>query len=145
MKLSRVDREALTRAIEICRTPRKDDPGRPEQIDHFLATRPWFNVATFAAQCCQRDALRPKLWQPTPCRIADVEATLARGNDGINGAYAAAKLLKRMLAAGLSRYEPEPLKALAEAAQARRQRAKQTGADTIPDQPLPAARTAVEV
>ena len=43
-------------------------------------------------------------------------------NGGVGGGnYAAAKLLKRMLACGLSRFEPEPLRALAEA---RRQRAE---------------------
>jgi hypothetical protein len=54
-----------------------------------------------------------------PLDIADPEVTIAKGDDGINGGFAAAKLLRRMLRHGISRYEPEPLKALAAAKRAK--------------------------
>jgi len=109
-KLSQVDREALERAVEMKRT--KASLAERKQIAHMLAEQPWLEVAKFAAYCCQCDSIRPKLWQPVPCWIDDVEATLAAGDDKIYGYFRATKLLKRMLAAGLSRYEPNPLAAL---------------------------------
>ena len=111
--LSPVDCEALERAIQLTRN--SGESGRREQIDHFLATRRWFDVALFCVYSCQFDAISPRLWQPVPSDIDDIEATLAARDDGTRGRFAAAKLLKKMLAAGLSRYEPDPLKALAEA------------------------------
>jgi len=58
--------------------------------------------------------LRP--WQSPPCWIdpADVEDIIAAGpgEDDTHGRYDAARLLKRMLAAGLSRFEPDPAGAL---------------------------------
>ena len=115
-RLSRIDREALERAIEIVRN-RKNDPGRREQVDHLMKHEGWFTAADFCCYCCQSELIRPRLWQPIPADIdpADIETILARGDDGLGGEYAAARVLKRMLRAGLSRYEPEPLKALAEA------------------------------
>ena len=117
-KLSPVDQDALERAIELVRNrPEREGPGRRAQIDHFLKTRPWFEVADFCSHSAQMDDIRPKLWQPVPNHIdpADVEGILAKGDDGLRGNYRAALLLKRMLAAGLSRYEPTPIKALVEA------------------------------
>jgi hypothetical protein len=117
-KLSRIDREALTRALEIVRNrPEKEDPGRREQVDHLMKHEGWFTAADFCCYCCQSEVIRPRLWQPIPADIdpADIETILARGDDGLGGEYAAARVLRRMLRAGLSRYEPEPLKALAEA------------------------------
>jgi hypothetical protein len=43
--------------------------------------------------------------------VADINA----GDDGVLGRYQAAKLLRRMLDAGLSRYEPDPERALKQA------------------------------
>jgi hypothetical protein len=117
-KLSRIDREALTHALEIVRNrPEKEDPGRRAQVDRLLQEQGWFTAADFCCYCCQSELIRPRLWQPIPADIdpADLETILARGDDGLGGEYAAARVLKRMLRAGLSRYEPEPLKALAEA------------------------------
>jgi hypothetical protein len=70
-----------------------------------------------------RELIRPRLWQPTPADIdpADIEAIISKGDDGRNGRFQAARLLRKMLKAGLSRFEPMPIEALA-AAKARRQR-----------------------
>jgi hypothetical protein len=115
--LSPLDRDALTRAIEIVRS--RGAPAARQQIENFLQEQPWPEVAKFAAYGCQRRALRLKLWQPVPYYINDIEATLEAGDDGIRGQYQAARLLQRMLDAGLSRYEPDPVAAL-EAAASRR-------------------------
>jgi len=117
-KLSHIDREALTRALEIVRNrPEKEDPGHRAQVDRLLQEQGWFTAADFCCYCCQSELIRPRLWQPIPADInpAGIEAIIARGDDAPNGNFAAAKLLKRMLRAGLSRYEPDPVRALAEA------------------------------
>jgi hypothetical protein len=61
-------------------------------------------------------SLRLKPWQPVPCWIHDIETTLAAGDDGIMGRYAAALLLKKMLALGISRFHPYPIAAIERAA-----------------------------
>src|SRR5262249_28626865 len=82
------------------------------QIAQKLRDEPWIDAATFTAYSTQIDALHLQPWQSPPCEVQDVAATLARGDDGVSGDYQAALLLQRMLKAGLSRYEPDPLHAL---------------------------------
>jgi hypothetical protein len=108
-RLSRIDRDALERAIAMARAK---GPVDREQIDDKLKTEPWLDVGEFAAYSCQMDCLHLKPWQPTPSWVGDIKADLAAGDDGVGGQYAAALLLKKMLAAGLSRYEPDPVAAL---------------------------------
>jgi hypothetical protein len=104
-----IDREALERAIAMTRAN-----GGPDavQIENMLRRDPWEQVARFAAYCRQCDSLRLMPHQSPPCWIDDMEATLAAGDDGILGKYAAAVLLKRMLDANISIYEPDPIAAL---------------------------------
>jgi hypothetical protein len=105
------------------------DPGRSRQIDAKLRDEPWQQVAEFCACHCQRQSLQLKPWQPPPCLLEDFEADIAAGDDGIMGRYAAAQLLKKMLEAGISFYEPNPLAALKKA---------KAPAKPTPDQPPPA-------
>jgi hypothetical protein len=115
-RLSPVDREALERALKIILgRPEREDRGRREQVERMLEEDGWFRAADFCVYCCQMELVRPRLWQPIPSDITDIEGTLAKGDDGLGGSYRAALLLKRMLAAGLSRYEPDPIRALAAA------------------------------
>jgi hypothetical protein len=111
--LSPVDRAALERAIETCRTQK--GPAARDQIERKLANEPWFTAARFAAYSCQMDSLRLRPWQEPPCWIDDPEADIAAGDDGVIGQFQAAKLLQRLLDAKLSRYEPDPIAALAAA------------------------------
>src|SRR5262245_48320543 len=106
MTLSAVDREAMERAIEIVR---HRDKARAVQIADKLASEPWEEVGAFAAYTAQCDALRLKPWQWPPCWIADIAAEPPPDH---SGRRRAAELLQRLLAAGLSRYEPDPLGAL---------------------------------
>jgi len=128
-KLSSIDRDALTRALELTRDC--SEPGRREQVDDMIKEQGRFAAALFCVYSCQFDSIRPKLWQPVPSDIDDIEGTLAKGDDGKAGRYVAAKLLKRMLRAGLSRYEPRPIEALAQAAAARRRRTDSEPAPTV--------------
>ena len=82
----------------------------------FLPAQPWFEVASFAAYCVQGEALRLKLWQSPPCRLSTEDGKVS--DCDIEGQI----LLRRMIAAGLSIYEPDPMGALA--AKAKRKRAK---------------------
>jgi hypothetical protein len=106
------DRDALTRAIDVA----GKEPGRAEQLTDMLKSQPWEEVASFAARCAQDRELNLYPWQQPPCRVDE---------DDVDGDEddAARALLRRMLAAGLSRYEPEPLKALG-AKRRRRRKAK---------------------
>ena len=85
---------ALARALDIARK----DPKEAAWIDRRLARgEDWFDVATSAAFHCQMASLNLLPWQSPPC-FAHIERP-RRDEQAI-------KLLHRMLAAGLSRYEP---------------------------------------
>jgi hypothetical protein len=117
MRLSRIDREALTRALKMARA---ESEAERERFDREVAQRGWQHAAEAAAYHCQDRALKLRPWQPPPCWIRDLEGDLAAGDDGISGRYRAALLTQRLLRAGISRFEPDPLGALAQAESARR-------------------------
>lgn len=98
-KLSPIDRDALARALAIEQAG--DEPGRRDQ------GRDWFEAATSASYACQRRALGLRPWQSPPC--------YGDAHPGHDGHADAAVLLQRLLDAGLSRWEPDPLQALAQA------------------------------
>jgi hypothetical protein len=99
--LTAVDREALQRAEVIAR---RDDPTRARQLDEKLERgEAPSEVAAFAAHVCQIRALHLRPWQRSP-------AMREPDDDGPGG-----RVLRRLLAKGLSRYEPDPLAALAPA------------------------------
>jgi hypothetical protein len=111
-KLSQVDKAALERALALRRD--SGEPGRREQIDELLQGEGWFSTADFCATGCQRKNLRIKMWEPCPAEIPidEIAGIIAAGRDGKSGYFAAAKLLKRMLLLGISRFEPDPLTAI---------------------------------
>jgi hypothetical protein len=105
------DGAAYKLAIE---TARAHDEGRRQQIDDFLRERPFEDVGRFASYGCQVRSLHLPPWAYPPCWISldEIDALIAAGDDGIRGKYVAAKLLKRMLALGISNYHPDPLAAI---------------------------------
>jgi hypothetical protein len=105
------DRAAMRRAIE---TVRNEDAGRRNQIDDMLRTRAFEEVGCFASYHCQTRALGLAPWQRPPCLIEDPQAGL-RGPDDLSGRHNAARLLRRMLKAKVSRFHPDPMAALAQA------------------------------
>ena len=111
--LTDVDRDAMTRAIEMCRSENK---GRRQQIDQKLKDEKWRRVGRFAAYSCQIDALHLEPWEWPPIWIRDIDAALLTPNDA-RRIGDAARLLQKMLALGISRYEPDPLAAIAAAEQ----------------------------
>jgi hypothetical protein len=108
-RLSRVDREALERALAMDpdRNPTSNTPNRR------LEPERWYEAGKSAAYACQCAALRPKPWQPVPANEYVSVTDDDREYGPVMGRAAAAELLRRMLAAGLSRYEPDPVNALA--------------------------------
>jgi hypothetical protein len=102
---SDLDREALERAIAI---ERARDKASRQQIDEKLKTEPWLKVAVFCAQHCQEISLHLKPWECWPPCVVSVDDVDEPGLEH-RGITKSAALLRRMLAAGRSRYEPDPL------------------------------------
>jgi hypothetical protein len=100
--LDPADMVALQLAIVKARAGNKQ---RARQLDEMLTDRGWLAAAEFAAYCCQFDTLHLKLWQTPPCCVRDE-------NEPRVGEEEAAKLLRRMAKAGISRWHPDPLAAL---------------------------------
>jgi hypothetical protein len=107
-ELTDVDRDALARALALVRASK--DPGRRVQIEGKLREEGWFEAASFAAYSVQNRVLGLKPWQDPPCF----------GHLGDDPA--AAELQRRLEAAGLSIFEPDPEGALA---------AREAGAPTL--------------
>ena len=109
-KLSDVDRDAFTRAIEtMLRSPeaihRNDFKRRLRE-----AKEPWEKIGRDAASVCQCRALKLAPWQTAPHQ-AELNQIDEPGFEHRSTAAAAA-ILGKLLSAGLSRYEPDPLGAL---------------------------------
>jgi hypothetical protein len=95
--LDPLDVTALERCVEIA----SRDPDRAEQLRWKLADgQPWASVAAFASFWVQGRSLRLKPWEVPPCTAIDARDTDAH------------RLLRKMLRAGLSRYEPDPIRAM---------------------------------
>ncbi len=106
------DREALERAVAIAQS----DPMTADQMEVRREDgQSWEEIAESAAYHCQRRSLKLSPFQEPPC-VVDEDDPKERDK-------AAQRLLRKMLDAGVSRYEPDPLSALAEKENPRRVRA----------------------
>ena len=77
--------------------------GADEQVRGMLADgEPWSSVAKFCSECLQHLALRLKPWEVPPCRL---EVDGPSDDPGV-------RLLKKMLALGVSKFDPDPLAAV---------------------------------
>lgn len=101
--MRRIDREALRRALRIAKKENK------QQIAAKQKAETWEEVAMFAAYCCQCDALNLKPWQSPPMHM---EEDRPRDESPVAGRVAAWALRRKLLAAGLSVFEPDPVRAL---------------------------------
>ena len=100
MTLTPADEDALRRAFaEACR-----DPVRAKQLAQKAKDEGLIEPQITAAYSCQTNNLKCKPWELPP-----MYGDAYPGHDGHVGG---ALLLKRLLDAGLSRYEPDPLGAL---------------------------------
>jgi hypothetical protein len=116
--IAEVDRLALDRAIQL--TLAEDDQGRVEQVQSMLKERSWGEVAEFCAYHQQSRSLNINPWESTPSSIDpnQIDEIIARGPE-MNRKFGAARLLKKMLAAGVSSYDPTPLESIGRAKQSR--------------------------
>src|SRR5438105_10164815 len=110
-EISEVDRDAFERSIAVMlrhheRIYRVDFKRRLDE-----GKEPWSEIGRHAAYVCQCYALGLKPWQQAPCDVepGDFDAVGFEGRS----TGAASVLVARLLAAGLSRYEPDPVNALA--------------------------------
>jgi hypothetical protein len=115
--LTPIDIEALHRAMELARK----EPVRARQLDDMLRDRPWQEVARFASYSLQHQALQTRPWEVAPCecRPEDIAELLRTPHPDMTGRAKAARLLQRLLELGLSRWEPDPMRAIAAAEQER--------------------------
>jgi len=112
-EISEVDREAFERSIAVMlrhheRIYRTSFKRRLEE-----AKEPWANIGRHAASVCQCEVLGLKPWQQAPRDVEPGESDAPPFEH--RRTAAAAAILARLLAAGLSRYEPSPVEALARA------------------------------
>jgi hypothetical protein len=82
-----------------------------------LADGDWTEVAKFASYSAQKGALNLQQCQDPPCFASLGVPRLPY--DDPRAAREAAELLQRLLRAGLSRYEPDPLRTLEQAKKGR--------------------------
>src|SRR5258706_14366310 len=92
---------------------RAEDAGRRQQIDSMLLNRSREQVGIFASSCAQSKNLGLAPWQGPPCRASLRD--LDKPFDDARGERQAAELLQRLLQLGLSRFEADPIGAIAEA------------------------------
>jgi hypothetical protein len=90
------DLDALKRCLEIAK--------RDRETRELMAEKPVNEAMEAACYHCQHAALSLKTWQEPPC-VADEDDPDPRDPG-------AQKLLRELLQAGISRYEPDPLAAL---------------------------------
>src|SRR5215813_10011015 len=99
--LTRNDLAALELALKLTR---QESEGRAAQLLRMQLDDGWFYAAHFAAYNCQTNALHLQPWEHPPIWVDDP--------DDYPESPEAADLLRRMLAAGVSRYHPDPLAAI---------------------------------
>ena len=105
--VKRVDRDAMRRAIAILR----QDPFWATHIEDKLKREGFEKAGHFASYSAQCDALHLKPWETPPC---DTWGTVPDPSSW-GSRPAEIELRDRLLAAGISVFEPDPVKALAEA------------------------------
>ena len=101
-----------------------ENPASREQIERKLTEQGLEEAGQTAAYHCQDTALKLKPWMTPPCWLRtarDVKAALREALPDAHGNRRAGELVERLLAAGLSRYEPDPVDALERAEQSRLQ------------------------
>jgi hypothetical protein len=102
------DREAMRRAVE---TLLQTEPEWRDQIAAMLQSQPWEEVGLFAATCCQIKVLALKPHECAPAETHDV----AEPSDVYSYRASEVRLLRQMLSLGVSRFDPDPIAAIAAA------------------------------
>jgi hypothetical protein len=110
--LSEIDREALDRALRLARA---ESPQERARLDSIEQDKGWHEAAVRAVYHLQIRSLELKPWQAPPMEARDV----VNASGGYGRTRKEVTLRRRLVAAGLSVYEPHPLGAL-EAVEAKR-------------------------
>jgi hypothetical protein len=92
-----IDIDAFRRSVAMVK---REGPAGREMVETMLTTTHWVEVAEFCSHRCQMKRLGLAPWQQPPCTCGEDDAD-------------AGVLLGRMLEAGISQWEPDPLAALA--------------------------------
>jgi len=103
--LTEIDRDALRRALEAAAA---EGAGYRKHLDGIEARDDWVSAAQSASYHLQVKNLRLRPWQCPPCDCRSNEIGVGYGRS-----RAEVMLRRRMLAAGLSLYEPDPRAAFA--------------------------------
>jgi hypothetical protein len=111
--LTDLDRAALERCIPVARGI---EPIISRAISDILARDGWEEAAHYACHYCQVTSLNLMPFETPPAHM-NLAAGLRLPFNSKNRERESAELLKRMLAAGVSKYEPDPLSALKQAEQ----------------------------
>jgi hypothetical protein len=98
----------MRRALSILRGRGGEDQ---RQIEQMLSERGFAEAGPFAAYSLQCSRLALKPWMAPPCH-AHEEVERADYDDSYGNRRVEVELLKRLLYAGLSRWEPDPIEAL---------------------------------
>jgi hypothetical protein len=109
------DEAAWRQAIEMYRARGRGDAA---YINEKLEREGFRSAGEFASYGCQFRALNVEPWRTVPCSLIEpVDVVLARGPDSGDPGddFAAAKLAKRLLDAGISIWAPDPERSLREA------------------------------
>jgi hypothetical protein len=102
-ELDEIDRAALERALALVRAESEQER---ERVDRELIEQGWQQAAELAAYQCQCRTMRLRPWQAPPIDASDEFGV------GYGCQPSEVQLRRRLLAAGLSIYEPDPLTAL---------------------------------
>jgi len=109
IEINEVDCDAFHRALALMLKHRELSRDFKRRLDE--GREPWADIARHAASICQIESLGLRAWQTLPCEV-EINETDARGCEH-RSTRNASMILKRLLNAGLSRYEPDPPTALA--------------------------------
>jgi hypothetical protein len=125
----KADIAALQMALDLILDNDPPDQGKIEQVTDFLNKRDPWEVAKFCSLCQQKRRLELLLWMDAPCQIHTrerAEAILAKGHRPAYGGgddisdCGPARLTLDMIDLGISRWHPDPMRAIAEAKRAMR-------------------------
>lgn len=109
--LADVDRAALKLAFGAAMD--RDAETRDQLRGKLAQGDSWIEAAMLAAYSMQNHNLRLNAAQEAPMHINDPDETLRQRN--FRDSHDAAKMLRAMLALGISRYHPDPVRAIAAA------------------------------
>jgi hypothetical protein len=113
--INQTDLVALRKSLAIMRA--SSDPADGQYVAMHLQDERWDEVAANCAHTLQSRSLALKPWQVPPCHITDIAASLEVPENDHRGFRPAARMLRRMLALGVSKFDPDPVRAISDAEQ----------------------------